>query len=61
MRRLLEPIRPLLPDTSDLLGLIGVGAIVHGIAQFSVPGAWITAGVLALAAALLLAKREGSR
>jgi hypothetical protein len=56
--RWLSRIRPHLPDLSDLLGLGGASALLHGIARVYAPAAWIVGGLLALAAALLLARRE---
>jgi hypothetical protein len=62
MRRLLarsaERIRPFVPELSDVLGLAGAGALVHGIARVYVPAAWIAAGLLALGAAVRLARPE---
>lgn len=37
-------------DARDVLGVIGVGALVYGISLWSVPAAWATFGGLALVA-----------
>ena len=39
-----------LVDGRDVLGVIGVGALVYGIGLWSVPAAWMTFGGLALLA-----------
>jgi hypothetical protein len=57
MRRALAWIRPRL-SLSDLLGVVGAGALVHGIARVYVPAAWIAGGLLALVAGVLLARQE---
>jgi hypothetical protein len=40
-------------DVYDVLGVAGFAALEYGIAQWSVPAAWIVAGLCLLALALL--------
>ena len=43
-------------DLSDWLLLFGAACIVCGVAQINIPAAWITAGLLLIAFAFLIAK-----
>lgn len=43
-------------DLSDWILLLGAACIVYGVAQINIPAAWITAGVLLIAFACLIAK-----
>lgn len=43
-------------DLSDWLLLLGAACIVCGVAQINIPAAWITAGILLIAFAFLIAK-----
>jgi hypothetical protein len=44
----------------DLMLVVGVGAIVRGVALWSVPAAWIVAGLFLLAGSILMAGDERS-
>lgn len=57
-RRLI--VRSWLPDVVDIVGLAGAIALLRGVAQIHPPTAWIVAGLLALAAAVLLARKGNS-
>lgn len=41
----------------DLCGLAGIAAIVHGVAMWSEPAAWIVGGLALFAAAVFWARR----
>jgi hypothetical protein len=45
----------------DLVGIAGAGSIVYGIWQIYVPAAYIAAGLMMSAAALILARRASSQ
>lgn len=45
-------------DLSDALLLLGAACIVCGVAQINIPAAWITAGILLIAFAFLIAKES---
>jgi len=53
----LARFRAYLPDVDDVLGLAGSTALLHGIALIYVPAAWIVAGLLAITAAVLIARK----
>lgn len=40
-------------DGSDVLGLIGMAAVLYGIARWSVPAAWVVGGAVLVAVAIL--------
>lgn len=41
----------------DGVGLVGAACVVHGVAMWSPPAAWIIAGALLLAVAVLTSRR----
>ena len=55
MRRLWAAV-----DATDLLGLMGVGAVEYGVSCWSVPAAWVLGGVLLMAVAIRANIRGGS-
>ena len=42
----------------DAIGLIGLGAVVHGVTMVSVAAGWIVSGVVMVAVAVLLTRRQ---
>lgn len=51
MRKLLSAVRRAATDRSNVVEAIGATCITVGVAQWSTPAAWVTAGVLLIAGA----------
>jgi len=48
-------------DLSDLIGLIGFVSLLYGLAQWSRPAAYVTAGVLLMGLAVAPSLRKAKR
>lgn len=48
-------------DVSDGLAVAGLAAIAYGVAQWSIPAAWVLGGVVLVTPAVVAAIRKGRR
>lgn len=62
MRRPINWLRQLPIDTHDIMGMAGFGSLIYGVSLWSSAAAWVTAGVLILAAwsAPIVTKSKGA-
>lgn len=58
-KRLQGLSKVLLGLVSDLLALIGAACVAHGISLIYGPAGWISAGVICIAAAVIVSKGGG--
>ncbi len=61
LRGVFAKLRPTWFDKHDVIALAGVASIVKGVAMYSHPLAFITAGVFALAASFMSAQPDSPK